>query len=99
MCYVCLYVDFSVWIPLWGDGEVFTILERCLKTSGYVGKGQMGSALMGSLRILYCLIDIYWVLPSAYFHLPKSARAYLSPQSVKNHYFYSGPISADPICP
>ena len=41
----------------------------------------------------------FWVLPLTYFYLPKSARAYLFPQSVKNHYFCSGPISVDPICP
>ena len=35
----------------------------------------------------------------AYFYIPKSARAYLFPQSVKNHYYCSGPISLDPICP
>ena len=41
----------------------------------------------------------FWVLPLTYFYLPKSARAYLFPQSVKIHYFCSGPISVDPICP
>ena len=41
----------------------------------------------------------FWVLPLAYFYIPKSARAYLFPQSVKIHYFCSGPISVDPICP
>ena len=41
----------------------------------------------------------FWVLPLTYFYLPKSAWAYLFPQSVKAHYFCSGPISADPICP
>ena len=40
----------------------------------------------------------FWVLPLAYFYLPKSARAYLFPKSVKNHYFCSSPISVDPIC-
>ena len=40
-----------------------------------------------------------WVLPLTYFYLPKSARAYLFPQSVRNHYFCSGPIRVDPICP
>ena len=38
-----------------------------------------------------------WVLPLTYFYLPKSARVYLFPQSVKIHYFCSGPISVDPI--
>ena len=35
-------------------------------------------------------------LPLLYFYLPKSARAYLFPQSVKVSHFCSGPISVDP---
>ena len=56
------------------------------------GKGQMGSALMGSLQM-----SCFWVLPLTYVYLPKSARAYLFPQSAKTHYFCSCPVSADPI--
>ena len=41
----------------------------------------------------------FWVLPLTYLYHPKSARAYLFPQSVKTHYFCRRPISADPICP
>ena len=41
----------------------------------------------------------FWVLPLTYMYLPKSARACLFSQSVKVHYFCSGPISVDPICP
>ena len=41
----------------------------------------------------------FWVLPLTYFYLPKSARPYLCPHSHKIHYFCSGPISVDPICP
>ena len=41
----------------------------------------------------------FWVLPLTYFCLTKSARAYFFSQSVKHHYFCSGPISVDPICP
>ena len=41
----------------------------------------------------------FWVLPLSCFYLPKSARACLFPQSVKIHYFCSGPVSVDPICP
>ena len=67
---------------------------------GDLGKGQMGSALMGSLEpFMFFDRGSFWVLPLIYFYLPKSARAYLFPQSVKNPYFCSGPISADPICP
>ena len=40
-----------------------------------------------------------WVLPLTYFYLPKSSKGVLFPQSVSNHYFCSGPTSADPICP
>ena len=41
----------------------------------------------------------FWVLPLTYIYLPQSARTYIFPQSVKIHYFCSGLISADPICP
>ena len=41
----------------------------------------------------------FGALPLTYFYLPKSARAYLFPQSVKIPYICSGPISVDPICP
>ena len=59
-----------------------------------LGKGRMGSALTGSLRIS-CFFDrgTFWVLPLTYFYLPQSA----FPQSVKIHYFCSGPIGVDPI--
>ena len=54
----------------------------------------MASALMGSLRIS-CFVDrgTFWVLPLVCFHLPKSARAYLFPQSVKHIFFCCGPVS------
>ena len=41
----------------------------------------------------------FGVLPLTNCYIPKSARAYLFPQSVKMYYFCSGPISVDPICP
>ena len=41
----------------------------------------------------------FWVLLLTFLYLPRSARAYLFLQSVKLHYFCSGPISVDPICP
>ena len=40
-----------------------------------------------------------WVLPLTYFYIPRSARAYLSPQSVEIRYFCGGPVSVDPISP
>ena len=63
-------------------------------------KGTNGVSTNGSLQILCFLTEeLFGVLPLTYFYLPKSARAYLFPQSVKTHCFCSGPISVDPICP
>ena len=42
---------------------------------------------------------LFWVLPLTYIYLPKSASAYLFPQSARIHYFCSGPITVDPIRP
>ena len=69
-----------------------------MKTHELIGKGHMGSALAGPLRIL-CFVDrvVFWILPLTYFDLPKNARAYLFPQSVKINYFCRGPISVDPF--
>ena len=62
-----------------------------------LGKGQMGSA---SLQIpCFFTEGLLGVFPLTYFYHPKSARAHLFPQLVKNHNFCSGPISVDPICP
>ena len=59
----------------------------------------MGSALMGSLRfVVFFDRGTFWVLLLTYFYLPKSAMAYLVTQSVKSHYFCSGPIGVEPIC-
>ena len=55
---------------------------------------------MGSLQISCFLTEgLFGYSRLTYLHLPKSARSYLIPQSVKIHYFCSGPISVDPICP
>ena len=63
-------------------------------------KGTNGVNTNGVSAILM-LFDrgTFWALPLTCFCLPKSARAYLFPQSIKIHYFCSGPTSVDPICP
>ena len=65
-----------------------------------VRKGTNGVSANG-VTANFMLFDrgTFWVLSLTCFCLPKSARAYLFPQSVKVHYFCGGPISADPICP
>ena len=67
---------------------------------GELGKGLMGSALMGSLRIP-CLFDrgTFWVLPLTYFCLPKSANTYLFPPICQNvHYlFAAAPLVLTPF--
>ena len=52
----------------------------------------------GVTAIIFMFFDrgTFWLLPFAYFYLPKSARAYLFPQSVKIQYFRSRPSSVDP---
>ena len=62
------------------------------------GMGQMGSALMGSLQMVFGQRDLLGT-PVNLFVFPKSARAYLFPQSLKLCYLCSGPISVDTMCP
>ena len=60
-----------------------------------LGRGQMGSALMGSLQFLAFWQRHFWGT-----NLSKSINcAYLFPKSVKINNFCSDPISVDPICP
>ena len=52
--------------------------------------GQELRILVVSLQLSCFLTGTFWVLPLTYFYIPKSARAYLFPQSVETHYFCSG---------
>ena len=58
----------------------------------------MGSALTGSLH-LFVFFDggTFWVLPLTCFDLPKSARAYLIPQSVKFMMFAAASLVLTPF--
>ena len=64
-------------------------------------KGAEGVSTSGVTAISFQVFDggTFWVLPLTYFYLPKGARAYLFPQSIRIRYFCSGPIRVDPICP
>ena len=113
LCYIILYRIIPYYNMLYYIKPYYILLYRILfyfssrwarrssrRTAAPASeRGQTGSALMGSLRILVFLTGTLWVLPLTYFCHPKSARAYLFPQSVKIHQFCSGPISVDPICP
>ena len=67
------------------------------------GKGQMGSALVSAngvtARFRFFDRGTFWVLLLTCFYLPKSARAYLFPQSDKQILLLQRPHSVDPICP
>ena len=84
---------------LHSDTSGYTTWLACLTA---VGKGQMGSELMGSLHMLLYFDWGIVCIPNCQ-NLPISVGvAYLFPQSVKTHYFCSDPsdpISVDPICP
>ena len=65
-----------------------------------IRKGTAGVSTNGiAANLMFFDRGTFWVLQLTYLYLPKSARAYLFPQSVKNSYLCSGPISVDPICP
>ena len=74
--------------------------SRSLRATRRSRKGTNGVSTNGvTANLMFFDRGTFWVLPLTYFHLPKSARAYLFPQSVKIHYFCSRPISVDPTCP
>ena len=50
-------------------------------------KGTNGVSTNGVTAIYVWTEGLVWVLPLTYFYIPKSARAYPVPQSVKFHYF------------
>ena len=92
--YIYIYI-YICWLWLW--------FRRCPNTSGQSSscrKGTNGVSTSGvTAKVMFFDRGTFWVLLLTYFYLPKSARAYLFPQSVKINYFCSGPISVDPICP
>ena len=59
----------------------------------------MGSVKGVTGNMMFVDRGTFGVLPLTYVYVPKIARAYMFPQSVKIHYFCGGPISVDPICP
>ena len=63
----------------------------------HVGKGQMGSALTGSLQISFFFLT-QGLLDTPVISSKKCQGAPFFP-ICKNHYLCSGPISVDPICP
>ena len=75
---------------------------RASPPSGLAGRrrGRDGVSTNGvTANFMFFDGGTFWVLLLTYFHFPKSARAYLFPQSVEIPYFCSGPIGVDPICP
>ena len=100
-CYTILYHTILYYTILWEHVPfLLGLRHRGEGLREVLGKGQVGSALMGSLRIVV-LFDggTFGVLPLTYFYLLKSARVHLFPQSVEIHYSCHSPISVDPICP
>ena len=57
------------------------------------GQKMVSTNGVAALVVVFFDRGTFWVLPLTYFHLPKRARAYLLPQSVKVPYFCSGPPS------
>ena len=81
-----------------GGPQLVAKTSECLSPAlgAVVGKGQMGSALIGvTANDSFFDRGTFGVLPLTYFYLPESAWAHLFRQSVKIHCFCSGPISDD----
>ena len=80
---------------------LYSLLRRRPGVLGESRKGTNGVSTHGATANFRVLFDrgTFFGLPLIYFYLPKSARAYLFPQSVRTHYFCSGPVCVDPICP
>ena len=79
-----------------------TASRECKQGWSPFGKGETGFALMGSLRIVMCLLTEgpFWGTPVNLLLPPQKCRGVpFSPQSVRMCYFCSGRVSADPICP
>ena len=69
-------------------------MRRCFPRKGTNGVSTNGV----TAKFMFFDRD-FWGTPVDLLYLPKSARAYIFPQSVRIHYFCSGPSSVDPICP
>ena len=67
-------------------------------TCMYVGKGQMGSALTGSLQFSRFFDGDFLGTPVNLFLYSQKCQGVPFPQPAKNQCFCSGPIRADPIC-
>ena len=93
-------IDIEIEIEVDIEIEIEIEIEIGIEREGRCRKGTNGVSTNGVTAKFMCFDrGIFWVLPLTYFYLPKRARAYLFPQSVKSPYFFSGPISVDPIRP
>ena len=64
-----------------------------------VGRGQMGSALMGSLDFVFMFFDggTFWVLPLTYFIFPKVPGCACFPNRSKSITFAAAPLVSTPL--
>ena len=81
-------VSLLVMINRSNNDEEFLIIVIITMIMIAVRKEKNGVSTNG-VTAIFVFFDrgTFWVLPLAYFYLPKSVRAYLFPQSVKIHYF------------
>ena len=101
--------ELRIWIPEGVDSSSFLVFRGGVPGSMgdfpetwsqrlLVG-GFLAHELTAQGGFAICWLRTFGVLPLTYFEPPKSARAYLFPQTVKIEYFCSGPIGVDSICP
>ena len=84
--YVCIYVYMYVYTYIY----IYIYIIFCWRP----GKGQIWVSTNGvAANLVFFDRGTFWVLPLTYFHLPKSARLSLFPQSDEMHSFRGGPMS------
>ena len=82
---------------LWGETSA---LDPVRGSSVKARKGTNGVSTNGVIaNFIFFDRGTFWLLPLTCFYLRKVPGRNFFPKSVKIHYFCSGPVSVDPICP
>ena len=93
--YIYIYIYIYIYTHTY---NIFVYMH--LSLSIYIYIGTTGVSTHGvTAKFMFLDRGTCRLLPLTYFYLPRSAREYRFPQSVKVQNFCSGPVSVDPICP
>ena len=88
--YIYIHTYIYIYVSRSSPGRIVVVL--------FTRKGTNGVSTNG-VTAIFKFFDrgTFWVLPLTYLYLPKSARAYLFPQSVKIDTFAAAPVVLTPF--